>query len=328
MRRPLISVVLPVYNGSRYLTEAIESILCQTFEDYELIIIDDGSTDDSLELIKSVSDRRIRVHHQDNKGLAGTLNVGISLSNGDYIARMDQDDLALPTRLEKQVIFMEDHPKCALLGTRAEIWVGDRRTDRVHDHPTDNLSLRFELMFDNYFVHSSVMLRKSAIEDVGGYTTDPHRQPPEDYELWSRLARKYDVANLAERLTIYREVGASMSRITSSNPFLDKLIMISAENIAHELGADKPSVDMVDVAALTHSAFHHLSGHPNLKRMCTIVKNAGREIHSNGSSSDILERMEARIQTLRHKHLLSHYNAGRLRPVIRILHGIRRRFKF
>ena len=144
----------------------------------------------------------------------------------------------MPTRLEKQVAFLEAHPDCAMVGTRAEIWVGGQKTSRVHDHPTDNAALQFELLFDSPFVHSSVLLRKSALDAVGHYTTDPARQPPEDYELWSRIARRYKVANLPERLTIYREVPNSMSRARPPR-FIDNIVAISAENLAAAVGAGR-----------------------------------------------------------------------------------------
>ncbi len=131
----------------------------------------------------------------------------------------------------KQVEFLDAHPDHALVGTRAEIWVGDKPTGRFHDHPTEDAELRFALLFNNYFVHSSVMMRKAALDEVGVYTTDRSRQPPEDYELWSRIARRFRVANLPERLTIYREVPTSMSR-EGADPFKEKLILISAENLA------------------------------------------------------------------------------------------------
>src|SRR5207302_1075177 len=144
----------------------------QTFADFELIAINNGSTDGTAAVLDGLRDPRMRVIHQDNMGLAAALNRGIALARGQYIARQDHDDWAKPTRLEQQVAFLEANPDCALVGTRAEIWVGNRKTERVHDHPTDNAALQFELLFDNPFVHSSIMVRKSALDAVGGYSTD------------------------------------------------------------------------------------------------------------------------------------------------------------
>ena len=239
MTCPRVSVVLSVRNGAVDLPKAIDTILTQTFTDFELIAINNGSSDGTAAVLDRLRDPRLRVFHQDDMGLAAALNRGIGLARGQYIARQDHDDWAKPTRLEKQVAFLEANPDCALVGTRAEIWVGDRKTGRAHDHPTDNAALQFELLFDNPFVHSSILLRKSALDVVGCYSTDPARQPPEDYELWSRIARRYRVANLPERLTIYREVVNSMSRKPSAS-FVDKIVAISAENLAAAAGATPP----------------------------------------------------------------------------------------
>ena len=320
---PLVSVLLPVYNGAADVEQAIESILKQTFADYELIIINDGSKDDSAQVLERLPDPRIRLFHQDNAGLAATLNRGISLARGRYIARQDQDDLSHPERLERQAAFMEANPDYGLLGTWAQIWIGNQPTDRAHDHPADHAALSFELLFNNPFVHSSVMLRKTAVEAVGGYTTDPARQPPEDYELWSRMARYARAANLPERLLVYREVPSSMSR-TGPNPFQERLVLLCAENIAAVLGQPAPSRDVLDVAALTHSAHHRLSPQPNIERMCAVVLAAGDRIAASASGSDVLRRVDARIQSLRHQYLIQKHKADWARPIARAIRKVAR----
>ncbi|CAN7450942.1 glycosyltransferase [Cupriavidus necator] len=325
MTTPLISVVLPVYNGAADVEKAVDSILAQTFTDYELIIINDGSKDNSARVLESLSDPRIRLFHQDNMGLAGTLNRGIGLARGRYIARQDQDDLSHPERFARQVDFLEKHPDHGLLGTAAQIWVGDTATERAHDHPTDHGALSFELLFNNPFVHSSIMMRKSTVEAVGGYTTDPARQPPEDYELWSRMARHGRVANLAERLLVYREVPASMSR-TGPNPFVERLVLICAENIAAVLDQREPSRDVLDVAALTHSALHRLSPRPDIERMCQAVRSAGQKLAAQSPQSDVPQRTEARIQSLRHQYLIQKHNMNWARPIARAVRNFGRRF--
>jgi hypothetical protein len=297
--RPLVSVVLSAHNGAADLAKAVDTILAQTFSDFELIAINNGSTDGTAAVLNGLRDPRVRVIHQDDRGLAAALNRGIALARGRYVARQDHDDWARPTRLEKQVAFMEANPDCALVGTRAEIWVGDRKTERAHDHPTDNAALQFELLFDSYFVHSSVMMRKSALDAVGAYTTDPARQPPEDYELWSRIARRYTVANLPERLTIYREVPNSMSRERSSS-FIEKVVLISAENLAAALGLASPGRDHWDIASLIHRAPGKLSVDPDIERMCGLIRAVGQRIHAGSPGSDVPARATQRIDNLRH----------------------------
>jgi hypothetical protein len=175
--------------------------------------------------------------------------------------------------LEKQVSFLDKHPECAMVGTWAEIWEERSRTQRLHRHPADNSTLQFELLFDNPFVHSSVMLRKSALEYIGGYSTDPNRQPPEDYELWSRIAHEFQVANLPEALHIYRERVGSMSR-KGPAPFLDHLVSISAENIAWAAGLPATTPSAINLAALAHYAFHRIQGEPDFLLMRNILMKA------------------------------------------------------
>jgi glycosyltransferase involved in cell wall biosynthesis len=135
---PTVSVVLSVRNGGNDLPHAIGTILKQSFTDFELIAINNGSIDGTGEFLDQITDPRVRVYHQEDKGLAAALNRGISLARGSYIARQDHDDWARPTRIAQQVAFLDANPDCALIGTRAEIWVGDQPTGRFHDHPTED----------------------------------------------------------------------------------------------------------------------------------------------------------------------------------------------
>lgn len=273
MTDPVVSVVLPVYNCERYLGDAIESIISQTFTSFELIIVNDGSTDRSANIIAAFNDKRIRVLHQANQGLAATLNRGIDLARGKYIARQDQDDLSNPDRISLQVAYMEDHPDCVLLGSWAQIMEVDRLVERFHRHPVDEFMLRYQLLFNNPFVHSSVLLRRSALLQVGGYTTDPERQPPEDYELWSRLSRIGSVANIGEVLLTYREIPGSMSRVGPS-PFKRRLIMICAENIAAATGMPSDDSSIRAIAALTHGEASELQHRPDFAHMKDILLKA------------------------------------------------------
>ena len=213
---PKVSVLLPVYNCATYLRHSITSILDQHFTDFELIVINDGSSDDSAKIIDEFSDPRLRVYHQTNQGLPKTLNRAISLSLGVYLARQDADDISLPTRLEKQVAFLDSHPKVALLGTWTQIIAEDKLTLRQHTHPCSNAELQMRLLFNNVFVHSSVMLRAKALDQIGFYSEEPTKYPPEDYDLWLRIAAEFELANLPEALLHYREIPTSISRTQDS----------------------------------------------------------------------------------------------------------------
>ncbi|MDH2917875.1 MAG: glycosyltransferase [Sideroxydans sp.] len=300
---PCVTVILPIYNGQSYLESAINSVLQQSYSDFELVIINDGSVDDSVSIVESFSDSRIRFYQQQNQGLAATLNKAIGLARGKYIARQDQDDVYFPNRLQKQVDFLEQNVDVAMVGAAAEIWVGNERTDRLLKHPTDDASIRFGLLFDNYFVHSSVMLRRSVLEGVGGYSEDKARQPPEDYELWSRLMRMHKLANLPEVLMAYREVPSSMSR-AGNNPFLHNLVKISTENIAWASDCAVNSADVVALSKLMHGDY---DGMPHIVKFSQLRAVLDRAMLCIAKESGVPSKQMVAISRGRVNRLRYHY---------------------
>jgi glycosyltransferase involved in cell wall biosynthesis len=248
---PKVSVLLPVYNGAPWLAEAVQSVLEQSFTDFELIIIDDGSTDCSWDVISTFGDTRIHATRQVNVGLAATLNRGLRLARAPYVARQDQDDWMYPDRLRRQVAYLQENPDCAAVGTWAEIRVDGKGSSRTHKHPVSSEAIRLMLLLDNPFVHSSMLLRRDAVVRVGAYCEDRNRQPPEDYELWSRLAADYPLANIGSVLTAYREVVGSMSR-AGSNPFRDRMLTICTENLCRLFDGQYSVEECRSLAALFH----------------------------------------------------------------------------
>lgn len=317
---PPVTVLMPVYNGADYLAESIDTILGQTLRDFEFLIINDGSKDGSQAILEAYTarDPRIRVVQQPNMGLAATLNKGLSMARSDFVARQDQDDLSAPERLEKQLAWMQAHPDCALLGSRARIWADRTPTDRTHDHPTANAVLKLDLLFNNPFVHSSVMLRRQAVLDLGGYCTDRSRQPPEDYELWARIGRSARIANLPERLLVYREAAQSMSR-TGVNPFQSKLLLLSAENLALTSGLSEPDVHCRDIAALVHQAPQARSPRPDLAAMEAVLQRCYERIGQEAAPGQERQEFEARCTywsgNLRHHYLRQVVQPGWAQPV-------------
>ena len=203
MTHPSVTVLMPVFNGAAHLRAAVDSVLAQTFRDFELLVIDDGSSDDSAAIIRSYHDARIRLlSNPRNLGLVATLNRGLDEARGQYIARLDCDDEAQPHRLERQLYFMDRHPEVGIAGSWFEKIQGDRRV-RGEVAPRD-ADIRFMLLFDNAFLHSSMILRKSLL-DTHGLRFDPAYLHAEDYEFWVRCARHTDMANLPEVLTRYRD---------------------------------------------------------------------------------------------------------------------------
>lgn len=251
-----VTAVVPMYRGESTIAESLRSLLQQEIEGLEILVFDDGSPDQSAAVVEQmcleVANERLVLYRHPNRGLAATLNRGVELAKGQYIARQDQDDLVLAHRLAKQKAFLDAHPEIAMVGTWAQIYVGDTPTDRYHRHPASPDALRLFLLFDNPFVHSSMMLRTAALRAVGGYSEDKSRQPPEDYELWSRIARKFKVANLPEVLTVYREMPGSMSR-DGAIPFLPKILRISAENLHALIGTEYSLDSCMSLACLYHN---------------------------------------------------------------------------
>lgn len=213
-KNPEISVCMPVFNGERYLRKAVESILGQTFVDFELLLIDDGSTDNSRSIMNSFTDPRIRIlSNSRNFGLTATRNRGLQDSSGEYIALLDCDDIACPTRLAEQLSFLKNNPEFGMIGSWIEvidsegvvtgdIWKYDARPEFVSMH----------LLFHNYFAQSAVMLRRSSLPE------ELYRdfQPAEDFDLWVRIVTRALVWNLPRVLLQYRLHGSNITGRMSS----------------------------------------------------------------------------------------------------------------
>src|SRR3954468_872886 len=208
---PKVTVLMAVYNGERYLREAIESVLSQTFADFEFLILNDGSTDSSAAIVRSYSDRRIRlIDNQRNVGLARSLNQGLELAQGTYVARQDADDISDPDRLARQVSFLEMHANVALVGTwYQKIDAGGQVIGR-RQPPCEHIEICWSLLFFCPFAHTAVMLRKDPVlEQVGFYNAALTYSM--DYELWFRIAARMPVANLGEYLLRVRSSPWSMT---------------------------------------------------------------------------------------------------------------------
>lgn len=206
MSAPTVSVVMSVYNGARYLRQAIDSILGQTFRDFEFIIINDGSTDRSGRILDRYArrDGRIRVIHQENTGLTRALNRGVAKAKGELIARMDADDISLPQRFEQQVAFLNHHPEVVAVGSDVLDcdglgWPISRRSLPTEHSSIDSWHLSGR---GGGIMHPAAMLRRSAFAEVGGYDED--LSIAQDYDLWLRLAEVACLGNIPEVLLRYR----------------------------------------------------------------------------------------------------------------------------
>lgn len=196
-----------------------------------------------------------------------------------------------------------------MVGTWAKIMEEDILSERVHRHPVDPDIIKFNLLFDNPFVHSSVMIRKEVLDDIGLYSTDLSRQPPEDYELWSRIARKYGVANIPEILLIYREVKKSMSR-DGINPFLERVIKISQENLEWLIGINSNMCPEVrDISILYHNAQYRWSVQKNIhtiELMYNQIVNKFLTTHHN-HHSEIMRSADIYLKNIKLNYFQSKY---------------------
>jgi len=210
MNNPLVSVLLSVCNGEKYLAEAIDSILSQAYQNFEFIIIDDGSTDDTLKIINSYGDERIILISRENRGLVASLNEGIQKARGKYIARMDADDISMPARLEEQVKVMEQDDTLGVCGTSV-IGFGSDQKERLWILTSDDQSLKAELLFSSCFSHPTVMMRKELLA-AHSLLYDERFKHAEDFELWTRIAKYTKFANLKTPLLKYRVLEDSITR--------------------------------------------------------------------------------------------------------------------
>lgn len=198
-----VSVIMPVYNAENYLKEAMDSILRQTYKNFEFIIINDSSTDSTEKIIHSFADKRIKYYkNHRNLGVAKTLNKGIKLASGEYIARMDSDDISLARRIEKQVEFMNQHPEVVVLGTGIEVF-GDNLSSYNRSFSTESEKIKLDLLFASAFAHPSVMIRKRIIDQESYYYNFEY-EGIEDYELWWRIIKRYEIATIKDCLLKYR----------------------------------------------------------------------------------------------------------------------------
>jgi glycosyltransferase involved in cell wall biosynthesis len=238
---PRVTVLLPVRDGAAYLREAVGSILAQTFHDFELLVIDDGSKDRSAEIVSSYTDPRIQLRrHERNVGLIATLNEGLDHARGDYVARIDADDIAHPRRLERQVRYLDAHPEVAVLGT------GVRNFGEVTNSWTlkvDPPAVRARLMFECAIPHPSAMLRMETLRR-DGLRYDPAYLHAEDWGLWVALAQRSRLANLPEKLLRYRTHAGQVTR-TENAEQARSIRRIFTEQLARMgVEATEPDLDL------------------------------------------------------------------------------------
>ena len=231
---PQVTVLLPVHNGEEYLEQAIASVLAQSFRDFEVLIINDGSTDRTQSIIDAFNDGRIRcIRHKTNRRLIAVLNEGLDLATAPYVARMDADDICHPRRLELQHRFLEDHPDVGVVGSAVRSISDGTGRGPIYRFPEQHEVIEWALAFLCPLVHPSVMMRRDLVLSVGGYA--PSALHVEDYDLWERMSRYTRFANLPDVLLGLRKHGSS---ITSREAMLHvkNVAVVAARCLSARLG--------------------------------------------------------------------------------------------
>ena len=242
---PETTVLLCVFNGADHLNEAIDSVLQQSCKDFELLIIDDGSTDGTPDIVKSIRDQRVRfIRHDTNRGLICRLNEGLEEAAGRYIARMDADDVCHRERLDRQFQFLETHPEVGVLGTAVRIIDGNGHGRIVYQYPEDHEVIDWIMPFVCPLAHPTIMMRRDLIRSVGGYAAGAVHA--EDYDLWERLLPRTRFANLPQPLLGLRKHDASVT-VRHATVHRDTTLAVSSRGVVRRLG--RP-VDIAVVAGL------------------------------------------------------------------------------
>ena len=210
---PKVSVVMSVCDGERYLYDSLKSICNQTLDDFELIVVDDGSTDGTWQILSEYAARDSRVsliRNEKNAGLTKSLNKALALVRGQYIARHDADDLALPSRFEKQVRFLDEHSEVGLIGALSYVVDEHDRVVDIYRVPSTDVEIRWRMLFSNPFIHCTIMFRSSLVKQVGSY--DEKIRYAQDYDYWARIAEVCQVFNIARPLASWRLNTGSISQ--------------------------------------------------------------------------------------------------------------------
>lgn len=252
--KPIVTVLLPVYNGEQYLKDAIDSILAQSYSNFVFLIINDGSSDRSEEIILSYTDSRIQyLNNEQNLGLISTLNKGLQLVNTKYVARMDADDISLPQRLEKQVAFLESHPEVGILGTWSQSF--GERNNHIAKYQAEHESIRYKQLYQIQLVHPTCMMRMDVLKSLP-FVYDKNYTHAEDYELFTRLSHVTKLANLQEVLHLYRKHSSAVSSVYNK-PQLEASVRIKQREFAL-LGVDAAESQIESFKLLNYQDYSNI----------------------------------------------------------------------
>ncbi len=278
MNNPKITVLMSAYNAEKYLAEALESIMNQTYQDFELVIVNDGSTDKTEAIIQeyATKDKRIVViNNSVNQGLTKSLNLGLAQARGEYVARLDADDVAWPERLAKQYQFMESHPELALIGSWAEIIDEQGASKGYLRGETDEALFRFKMTLVNQLVHSTFFFKTELARAQGGY--NEAYQYVQDYEFSSRLMKKYRLNNQPEVLVKFRTHAKAITKNKEiKEAYQDYALKVIRDNLQSLIKIDQPTFERLARALIIKNTDQRLrwTDYREIKNILTELREA------------------------------------------------------
>jgi hypothetical protein len=289
VRPPLVSVCMPVKDAAATLREALDSILGQTLEDFEVVVVDDGSRDESPSILSEyrARDARVRVLQVEEAGVGAALRIACAEAGGRYIARMDADDVALPQRLEQQVAFLDAHSDTAVVGGAYILIGADGTRGRTVRPPSSDSAIRRALERYNPIAHSTVTMRRDAYERVGGYRL----ARAEDYDLWTRIAEHFRLANLREPVLLRREHTGQVSHLTLEPEVAAVLAIAAAARARREGRPDplasvvEPSVDVLEQLGIRQERLRQAVLEAHVARAAALA-----DVGSVGAAAQLLQR--------------------------------------
>lgn len=292
MKVPEITVLMAVFNGERFLKESVNSILNQSYSDFEFLIVNDGSTDSTATILKNYSDPRLRViENEKNIGLAGSLNRGLTLASGKYVARIDADDICPENRLEIQCQWLKRHPELGVVSSWVEVIDEKGRVTDWWCEPLSSEDIFYLLHFRNCLSHSSVMFRKDLVLSLNGYNTDIAAL--EDFELWTRLSRQTKFWQVRDFLLKWRKTQDSISSVHGETQSRN-LIRVVGDRLEKLMGS---RFDERMISLLQHLKPNAINDFMLLQEVVILLRKLNRTILS--SEAEIIEKLDFKKKRLK-----------------------------
>jgi len=310
---PEISVLMPVYNGGKYLKEAIDSILAQTFTNFEIVAINDGSKDNSLEILKSHSDPRLTIiNNPVNKGLIASLNIGLQQCRGKYTARFDQDDICFIDRFQTQYNFMENNLDIDLVGSWTECINTEGKSLKISRNPENPWVIRYEFIFNNVMFHSSIFFRTDIIKNNGGYSE--RFVHSEDYEMYSRPEKELKCSNIQRPLFRLRIHGESITGSSNTQPTVyANALNVSFRNINQYIDLNRDDFEILKDFLTIKKPIKNITIAKTMKTLFILKEITNKFIDKNSLSKEnvkmIKDRYEGKRKMIWENYFISKYRS-------------------